>query len=40
MTLNEMIYHRKSCRSFTNIPVDAAIIETIKRYRKSDRTAD
>ena len=25
MTLNEMIYHRKSCRSFTGKPVDAGI---------------
>jgi len=32
MTLNEMIYHRKSCRSFTNIPVDAAAIEAIKAF--------
>ena len=32
MTLNEMIYHRKSCRSFTNVPVDAATIETIKAF--------
>ena len=32
MTLKEMMYHRKSCRSFTNIPVDAAIIETIKAF--------
>ena len=32
MTLNEMIYHRKSCRSFTNIPVDAAVIEKIKAF--------
>jgi len=24
MTLKEMIFKRKSCRSFTNIPVDAA----------------
>ena len=32
MTLNEMIYHRKSCRSFTNIPVDGAMIETIKAF--------
>jgi len=32
MTLNEMIYHRKSCRSFSNLPVDAATIETIKAY--------
>ncbi len=32
MNLNEMIYHRKSCRSFTNVPVDAATIETIKAF--------
>lgn len=32
MTQNEMIYHRKSCRSFTNFPVDAATIETIKVF--------
>lgn len=32
MTLKEMIYHRKSCRSFTNVPVDAAVIETIKAF--------
>ena len=32
MTLNEMIYHRKSCRSFTNVPVDAVMIETIKAF--------
>ena len=32
MTLNEMIYHRKSCRSFTNVSVDAATIETIKAF--------
>ena len=32
MTLNEMIYHRKSCRSFTGQPVDAATIETIKAF--------
>ena len=32
MTLNEMIYHRKSCRSFTNAPVDAAAIEIIKAF--------
>ena len=25
MTLNEMIFKRKSCRSFTGVPVDAAI---------------
>ena len=32
MTLNEMIYHRKSCRSFTNVPVDSSTIETIKAF--------
>lgn len=32
MTLNEMIYHRKSCRSFTNVPVTAETIKTIKAY--------
>ena len=32
MTLNEMIFKRKSCRSFMNIPVDAATIETIKAF--------
>lgn len=32
MTMNEMIYHRKSCRSFTGVPVDAATIETIKDF--------
>ncbi|MBR2936891.1 MAG: nitroreductase [Oscillospiraceae bacterium] len=32
MNLNEMICHRKSCRSFTNVPVDAAAIETIKAF--------
>ena len=32
MTLKEMIYKRKSCRSFTNIPVDAATIETIRAF--------
>ena len=32
MTMNEMIYHRKSCRSFTNVPVDAAMIESIKAF--------
>ncbi len=29
MTLNEMIYKRKSCRSFTGKPVDAEMIEKI-----------
>ena len=32
MTLHEMIFKRKSCRSFTNVPVDAATIETIKAF--------
>ena len=32
MTLKEMIFHRKSCRSFTGIPVDAVTIETIKAF--------
>ena len=32
MTLNEMIFKRKSCRSFTNIPVDAATIEAIRDF--------
>ena len=32
MTLNEMIFKRKSCRSFTNTPVDAATVETIKAF--------
>ena len=32
MTLNEMIYHRKSCRSFTGQPVDAENIEKILSF--------
>ena len=32
MTLNEMIFKRKSCRSFTNVPLDAATIETIRAF--------
>jgi len=32
MTLNEMIFKRKSCRSFTGVLVDAATIETIKAF--------
>ena len=32
MTLNEMIFMRKSCRSFTNVPVDTATIEAIKAF--------
>ena len=32
MTLNEMIFKRKSCRSFTGVPVDSVTIETIKAF--------
>ncbi len=32
MTLNEMIYHRKSCRSFTGKPVEAETIEKILSF--------
>ena len=32
MTLNEMIYHRKSCRSFTGNPVDADTIGKILSF--------
>ena len=32
MTLKEMIYHRKSCRSFTGKPVDAEMIEKILSF--------
>ena len=32
MTLNEMIYHRKSCRSFTGQPVDSETIEKILSF--------
>ena len=32
MTLNEMIYHRKSCRSFSNVPVEGVTIERIKGF--------
>lgn len=32
MTLNEMIYHRRSCRSFTKVPVDSATVKTIKAF--------
>ena len=32
MTLQEMIFRRKSCRSFTNVPVDGAMLETIKAF--------
>ena len=32
MTLNEMIYHRKSCRSFAGKPVDPEMIEKILSF--------
>ena len=32
MTLNEMIYYRKSCRSYTGVPVDAEMIEKILTF--------
>ena len=32
MTLHEMIFHRKSCRSFTGKPVDAATLEAVKAF--------
>ena len=32
MTLNEMIYHRKSCRSFTGKPVEPEMIEKILSF--------
>jgi len=32
MTMNEMIYYRRSCRSFTNVPVDAAMLEKIRAF--------
>lgn len=32
MTLNEMIYKRKSCRSFTSVPVDGEMIERILSF--------
>ena len=32
MALKEMIFKRKSCRSFTGVPVDAATLETIKAF--------
>ncbi len=30
MTLQEMIYRRKSCRSFTNVPVGEDVIRKIR----------
>ena len=32
MTLNEMIYHRKSCRCFTGQPVDSETIDKILSF--------
>lgn len=32
MTLNEMIFKRKSCRSFTGKPVDGEMIEKILSF--------
>lgn len=32
MTLQEMIYKRKSCRSFTGVPLDSSIIEKILSF--------
>jgi len=32
MTLNEMIFKRKSCRSFTGVPVDGEMIEKIMLF--------
>ena len=32
MTLHEMIFRRKSCRSFTGVPVDAATVEAVKAF--------
>ena len=32
MTLNEMIYHRKSCLSFTGKPVDAQMLERVRSF--------
>ena len=33
MTLNEMIFKRKSCRSFTDKPVDANTLEKIRGFQ-------
>jgi len=32
MTLSEMIFHRKSCRSFTGKPVDAELLEKVLSF--------
>ena len=34
MTLKEMIYHRKSCRSFTGKPVEAEMIQKILSFER------
>ena len=31
-SMTEMIFHRKSCRSFTNVPVAAGMLEAIKAF--------
>jgi len=33
MTLQEMIFHRKSCRSFTGKPVEGPLLETVRSFR-------
>lgn len=33
MTLNEMIYRRKSCRSITGVPVEEAMLEKIRAFQ-------
>ena len=33
MTLNAMLYHRKSCRSFTNVPETAGEKEKMNRTK-------
>lgn len=40
MTLNEIIYHRKSCRSFTGEPVDAEMIEKILSFESKPLCPD
>lgn len=38
MTLKEMIFKRKSCRSFTGVPVDAATMETFHFFKTEHMT--
>jgi len=33
MTLKEMIYHRKSCRSFSDNPVDTESLQKIQSFK-------